>query len=71
MRHDAGEPPSPLAPPPGCSFHPRCPIARAECARALPELIAIDDTHLVRCPYHAVAEAEGREAPPGILRISE
>ncbi len=47
-----GEPPSPLDPPSGCSFHPRCPIARPECSRALPELIAIDDCHLVRCPYH-------------------
>lgn len=48
-----GEPPSPLAPPPGCSFHPRCPIARPECTRALPELIATSDEHQVRCPYYA------------------
>ncbi|WP_229803649.1 oligopeptide/dipeptide ABC transporter ATP-binding protein [Litchfieldella qijiaojingensis] len=51
-----GEPPSPVAPPPGCSFHPRCPIARPECARALPDLIAISDGHQVRCPFHSAVE---------------
>ncbi len=32
----AGEVPSPLAPPPGCAFHPRCPHADARCRRELP-----------------------------------
>jgi len=36
----AGEPPSPAAPPPGCPFHPRCPVARARCAVERPELLA-------------------------------
>jgi peptide/nickel transport system ATP-binding protein len=35
-----GEPPSPAAPPPGCPFHPRCPVARARCAVERPELLA-------------------------------
>jgi oligopeptide/dipeptide ABC transporter ATP-binding protein len=35
-----GEPPSPLAPPPGCPFHPRCPSARARCAAEQPPLAA-------------------------------
>jgi len=33
-----GELPSPLAPPPGCAFHPRCPSATARCREARPEL---------------------------------
>jgi oligopeptide/dipeptide ABC transporter ATP-binding protein len=34
-----GEPPSPAAPPPGCRFHPRCPIARPICSREAPPLL--------------------------------
>ena len=33
-----GEPPSPLAPPTGCPFHPQCPIKRARCAEETPPL---------------------------------
>jgi len=33
-----GDVPSPLAPPPGCPFHPRCPLATAACRQALPPL---------------------------------
>ncbi len=31
-----GEPPSPIAPPPGCAFHPRCPLATSRCREELP-----------------------------------
>jgi dipeptide transport system ATP-binding protein len=33
-----GELPSPFAPPPGCAFHPRCPIAMPQCRDAVPPL---------------------------------
>ena len=35
-----GEIPSPLNPPPGCTFHPRCPVATAECRSQIPVLTA-------------------------------
>jgi dipeptide transport system ATP-binding protein len=33
-----GEPPSPIAPPPGCPFHPRCPVAFDRCRKEKPPL---------------------------------
>ena len=36
----AGDPPSPIAPPPGCSFHPRCSFAQERCKAAVPALTA-------------------------------
>lgn len=44
-----GEIPSPLAPPPGCHFHPRCPNARDVCRQAGPRLIPVGDGHLSAC----------------------
>lgn len=34
----AGDPPSPIDPPPGCPFHPRCPLAEPRCRRDVPRL---------------------------------
>ncbi|MGB3906303.1 MAG: ABC transporter ATP-binding protein [Anaerolineae bacterium] len=44
-----GEIPDPIAPPPGCRFHPRCPQARDVCSVEEPELVAIEEGHLVAC----------------------
>jgi oligopeptide transport system ATP-binding protein len=44
-----GEVPSPLNPPSGCVFHPRCPIAVDECRQIVPELRAIRPEHRVAC----------------------
>ncbi len=49
----AGEVPNPLAPPPGCAFHPRCPFANERCRLERPELIAADAS-LTAC--HGVEE---------------
>ena len=44
-----GEIPSPINPPSGCAFHPRCPIAVAHCQQSRPELIEIKPGHFVAC----------------------
>ncbi|GAA0798940.1 ABC transporter ATP-binding protein [Cupriavidus gilardii] len=45
----AGDPPNPIDPPPGCSFHPRCGLAEAVCARRAPVLSAAIAGHPVSC----------------------
>jgi peptide/nickel transport system ATP-binding protein len=44
-----GEIPSPLAPPPGCHFHPRCPQAMERCRREVPVLREIAPGRLSAC----------------------
>jgi peptide/nickel transport system ATP-binding protein len=44
-----GEVPSPLSPPSGCAFHPRCPYAVARCREEVPALRPIGDGRLVAC----------------------
>jgi len=45
----AGDVPSPVNPPPGCHFHPRCPIGERSCTLATPELRELTPGHFVRC----------------------
>src|SRR5690606_25992766 len=45
----AGEIPSPAAPPPGCHFHTRCPLAVERCRVEVPPLRALGDGHQVAC----------------------
>ncbi|OYT72267.1 MAG: peptide ABC transporter substrate-binding protein [Chloracidobacterium sp. CP2_5A] len=45
----SGDVPSPLSPPAGCRFHPRCPIAVEECRRQSPPLRDLDNGHQVAC----------------------
>jgi len=45
----SGEVPSPLDPPSGCSFHPRCPDASSTCSQAAPSLKDIGGGHQVAC----------------------
>jgi oligopeptide/dipeptide ABC transporter ATP-binding protein len=44
-----GEVPSPLNPPPGCVFHPRCPIAIGRCSAEVPALREIRRAHTGAC----------------------
>lgn len=46
-----GEIPSPLNPPSGCHFHPRCPYARELCRQQSPELTDQGDGHLAACHF--------------------
>jgi peptide/nickel transport system ATP-binding protein len=52
-----GELPSPIAPPPGCAFHPRCPLARERCRVEKPLHVMAGD---VQVACHAIEE--GRDA---------
>jgi len=44
-----GDVPSPIHPPPGCPFHPRCPIAEARCRTELPLLREVSASHWAAC----------------------
>jgi oligopeptide/dipeptide ABC transporter ATP-binding protein len=65
-----GEPPSPLAPPPGCPFHPRCPSVRPRCAAEPPALDSAEEAgewkRLAACFYpgemSGTTVRSGREA---------
>ena len=56
-----GDPPSPTDPPPGCSFHTRCPEARPECATRVPRLLPAGAMRAASC--HLVQTAEEAQQP--------
>jgi len=56
-----GEPPSPADPPPGCVFHPRCPVAIDICVHEVPETREIYPGHLVHCH---IADKQGSSIIP-------
>ncbi|MBH2957506.1 ATP-binding cassette domain-containing protein [Serratia marcescens] len=45
----SGEPPNPANPPRGCRFHPRCPLATAQCREQAPHLRSVASGHQVAC----------------------
>jgi len=56
-----GEVPNPITPPPGCTFHPRCPLANDRCKREAPQLVPIAAGHLAAC--HAIEEGRAATDP--------
>jgi oligopeptide/dipeptide ABC transporter ATP-binding protein len=54
----AGEVPDPANPPPGCPFHPRCPLAEDICQEVLPKLALLAGDHSAAC--HVAARRLGR-----------
>ncbi len=44
-----GDPPSPINPPSGCRFHPRCPISTEQCQHEVPEWREVKPRHWVAC----------------------
>ena len=46
-----GDPPSPLSPPTGCPFHPRCPRAQQRCRDEMPALTPDDGSHRFACHF--------------------
>ncbi|MDY7229427.1 ABC transporter ATP-binding protein [Hyalangium rubrum] len=70
-----GDVPSPLSPPPGCAFHPRCPYAFERCRRETPPLYALGNGHTAACflvekDAQAPAETPASGGPPGVLAQS-
>jgi len=54
-----GDVPSPIAPPPGCHFHTRCPYVMEHCRRITPPLSEVRPGHWAACHLH-----DGKAAPP-------
>jgi peptide/nickel transport system ATP-binding protein len=64
-----GAPPSLLAPPSGCRFHPRCPYAMDICKQQVPPSFAVSPDHIAACWLHAtpaerVASKNGLSTAP-------
>jgi len=60
-----GEPPSPVFPPPGCRFNPRCPAADERCRSEEPQLRSVGAGHFVACHHPLI----GGEAPVAVRPV--
>lgn len=58
----SGEVPSPMDPPSGCYFHPRCPLVEGVCRNRIPELKEVDNSRFVAC--HLVSNGQRPRLSP-------
>jgi len=49
-----GEPASPINPPHGCRFHPRCPLSKPRCTEEEPPVLSVGSNHSVACHFPLV-----------------
>jgi peptide/nickel transport system ATP-binding protein len=61
-----GEPPSPVLPPTGCRFHPRCPNALDVCSKTEPELREFAAGHYVACHNPVLTSPVAVEVTPSV-----
>jgi len=60
-----GDPPSPMAPPPGCPFHPRCAYAMSQCSVEAPTMRRVAPAHEASCHFVAELNLRGVDALRG------
>lgn len=66
-----GDVPSPMAPPPGCRFHTRCPAVMERCRREMPPAVEVEGGHVVRCFLADPSAADWRAATDQRRREAE
>ena len=62
-----GEPPSPVDPPPGCHFHPRCPFVMAQCKGVTPALQEVAPGRRVACYLYASSAGASADSAGPVL----
>jgi oligopeptide/dipeptide ABC transporter ATP-binding protein len=65
-----GEPPNPASPPPGCPFHPRCPLAVELCKMAAPPLVRKTSGQLAACHVAPDAPEPDPAAPSPVPEVT-
>jgi oligopeptide transport system ATP-binding protein len=58
-----GDVPSPINPPSGCVFHPRCSMAQESCKKEVPKLVDVGGGHMLACPPMQATLTSGNQPP--------